>query len=368
MSRIVVTFGLSFLVTLVFMFALRPVAEAVGLVDRPGGRKAHVGEIPIIGGLAMFPGLALGGILGFAAIDQFAFFFSAVLLLVSVGAIDDRFDLPASIRLLAQTCAVLVMMIGADVHVTHIGSVFSDSALNLNGFSGIFTVLIALTAINAFNMFDGSDGIAGIQGFVALLLMAGLCVASMNLTSVPLITGALGCILGFLAFNWPSRFTAPIRCFMGDAGSTMLGFLLAWLSIQLSQGSSAVMSPVTTLWIFTLPLFDFFSSMLRRSIAGRSPFHGDSDHLHHILRRFGLSSRRVAQLILGAGGGFGLMGVAGYSFGVPDTVMFVSWMTLGAIYHMVFGSGLILNRRTVDGSEEATSQSGSYPSLWRREH
>src|SRR4029453_1285243 len=113
MPRIAVYFGLPLLVTILFMFALRPLARGVGLIDRPGGRKMHVGEVPVIGGLAMFGGLAIGSLYSYSAIQGFPFFLTAIALLVLVGALDDRYDLPPSIRFLAQICATLMMVAGA---------------------------------------------------------------------------------------------------------------------------------------------------------------------------------------------------------------------------------------------------------------
>src|SRR6185503_9902952 len=105
MPRIAVYFGLPLLVTVLFMFALRPVARGIGLIDRPGGRKMHVGEVPVIGGLAMTGGLLVGCLYGHQSLQGFPFFLAALLLLVVIGALDDRYDLPASVRFLAQISA-----------------------------------------------------------------------------------------------------------------------------------------------------------------------------------------------------------------------------------------------------------------------
>jgi UDP-GlcNAc:undecaprenyl-phosphate GlcNAc-1-phosphate transferase len=194
---------------------------------------------------------------------------------------------------------------------------------------------------------------------------------------VPLIATLVGCVLAFLFFNWPSARTRSIRAFMGDAGSTMLGFSLAWLSVGLSQGEGRVISPIAVLWIFALPLFDFFSSMVRRVLDGRSPFHGDSEHLHHVLRRSGLSSRRVAQIILLGASILAGIGVGGYLTGVTEGTLFVAWLVAGVTYHMIFGSGLLVRRRVVPREpqpqtmaaaavEDTGNTSGVYPTLWRQ--
>jgi UDP-GlcNAc:undecaprenyl-phosphate GlcNAc-1-phosphate transferase len=365
MSNALVCFSLAFLTTIVFMIALRPLAVGIGLVDRPGGRKQHVGAVPITGGLAMFAGLLVGSLPLLPPTPRFPFFLAGVTLLVTVGVLDDRFDLPALARLLAQATAVLLMIVGADVVVLNLGDALGSGSGWLGGGSGIFTFLIVLTAINALNMFDGSDGVAGGQVLIGLVFLAFLSIMSGTLRQLDLVLCLTGCVLGFLAFNWPSRRTDAIRAFMGDAGSTMLGFSLAWLCVRFSQGENRMMSPIVALWIFALPLYDFFSSFVRRILSGRSPLHGDAAHLHHLLRRFGLNSRQVAQAILLAAAVLSGVGTAGYLLKIPDSVMFAGWLLVGVAYYLVFGSGLVMKRREQARADQELP-SGTYPTLWRQ--
>ncbi|MEQ1579251.1 MAG: MraY family glycosyltransferase [Steroidobacteraceae bacterium] len=365
MPRMLASLTLPLLITVLFMFALRPVARGIGLIDRPGGRKMHEGEVPVIGGLAMFAGLLLGGIYNQQAVEGYYFFLAAVAILVAIGALDDRYDLPPTVRFLAQICAAIVMMAGAEVTVADIGRPFFGGIVELGWMSSLFTLVIVLTAINAFNMFDGSDGIAGIQSLMALIFMGVACFVAEALTYLPILVCLGGCLVGFLIFNWPSKRTKDIRAFMGDAGSTMLGFSLAWISIKLSQEPARVFSPVVTLWIFALPVYDFFSSMVRRVLMGRSPFHGDSEHLHHVLRRLGLRSRQVAQAILLGAAVLAGIGLAGYTSGVPDGLMFFAWVALGIAYFVVFASGRVIRRREVPRDEDGSS-TGVHTTLWKQ--
>ena len=362
MPRIAVYFGLPLLVTILFMFALRPLARGMGLIDRPGGRKMHIGEVPVIGGLAMAGGLAVGALYSYTALEGFAFFLTATALLVFIGALDDRYDLPASVRFLAQMCAALLMVAGADVSAVDLGQPFFGGFVELGWLSTPFSIAIVLTAINAFNMFDGSDGVAGVQALIALLFMGFACFLGGSISCLPIVLVLMGCLLGFLIFNWPSKRTRNVRAFMGDAGSTMLGFSLAWLSLDLSQGPARVMSPVVALWIFALPIYDLFSSMVRRVAQGSSPFHGDSEHLHHLLRRVGCSSCQVAQVVLVASSVFGFIGVGAYLLGIPDGWLFLGWSVLGVGYHIIFGSGLLIPRRESPAADEG-SVSGT---LWKQ--
>jgi UDP-GlcNAc:undecaprenyl-phosphate/decaprenyl-phosphate GlcNAc-1-phosphate transferase len=365
MPGTIINFGLPLLVTVLFMFALRPVARGIGLIDRPGGRKMHVGEVPVIGGLAMMAGLVVGSLYSYESVRGFPFFVAALLVLVLIGALDDRYDLPPSIRILAQLCAALLMVGGADVYALDLGFLMLGGQNVLEWLSVPLTILIVVTSINAFNMFDGSDGVAGIQGIIALLFLGSACLISGQVSHLPMMVALLGCILGFLIFNWPSKRTRSVRAFMGDAGSTMLGFSLAWMSIELSQPPVRAISPVVVLWIFALPIYDLFSSMLRRIQQGRSPFHGDSEHLHHVLRRFGFSSRKVAQIVLIAAALFATAGMTAHMSGVPDGVLCVAWLTMGCVYHVVFGSGMVIRRR-LDLRESETTMTGKYWTIWKQ--
>lgn len=354
---------LPLLATVLFMFALRPVARGLGLIDRPGGRKSHVGEVPVIGGLAMLVGLIVGGILAPGIVERYPYFISAVIILVMVGAVDDRYELPASVRFLAQTCAALIMIYGADFVAQDLGHILFIGTIKLGWFAPIFTLLLVLTAINAFNLFDGSDGVAGVQALVALIFLGFSAVMGGALQSLPLVANLIGVVFGFLLFNWPSQRTLNVRAFMGDAGSTMLGFALAWVSVDLSQGSDPAISPMVVLWIFALPIFDLFSSMVRRMREGRSPFHADSEHFHHILKRLGCSSRRVAQIIMLVSTMLASFGVGGYILGFGDGVLFVGWVIGLISYYFVFASGLVVKRRAEP--RVALEDTGSL-GLWRQ--
>src|SRR5690606_41133707 len=131
MAGIVVHFGLPLLVTILFMCALRPAARGIGLIDRPGGRKMHVGDVPVIGGLAMMGGLLVGSLYSYVSVSGFAFFLTALCVLVLIGALDDRYDLPPSVRFLAQICAALLMVGRAGVAAHDIGRPFFGDVVEL---------------------------------------------------------------------------------------------------------------------------------------------------------------------------------------------------------------------------------------------
>ncbi|MFU8820511.1 MAG: undecaprenyl-phosphate alpha-N-acetylglucosaminyl 1-phosphate transferase [Gammaproteobacteria bacterium] len=322
---------IAFLVTTLLLLAMRPVAHSIGMVDRPGGRKTHVGVVPVIGGICMYLGLAIVlPLLAVPMTSQTAFLVGAGLL-VLVGCIDDRFDIAPNIRLIAQATAALILCLGAGLVVNNLGNLLFFGDIPLGFLAVPFTVLVIISVINAFNMMDGIDGLAG--GVALASLVAAGCAAFLfgDGKGGSLATLAIAVVLAFLLFNFPMPFNRPVRTFMGDAGSTLLGFIVVWVCMRLAHGPEAVISPVTALWIAALPIFDLFISFGRRLRKGQSPLQPDSEHFHHILLRAGLSDRQVLLVMVGTAFLVAMTGILAHRAGVPDGVLFLGLIVLGAL-------------------------------------
>jgi UDP-GlcNAc:undecaprenyl-phosphate GlcNAc-1-phosphate transferase len=138
-----------------------------------------------------------------------------------------------------------------------------------------------------------------------------------------------GAVAAFLIFNIPAKFNRRFRCFMGDTGSTLLGFLLACLCIGISQGSGAKISPTTTLWVVAIPLFELLWTTLRRVLKGRSPFQPDRAHFHHKLLDAGFGVRGAFFVLICIGAALSCAGLAIHYFEVPDAVSFALWLLSG---------------------------------------
>lgn len=338
--------------TVVAMGLLRPLALRIGLTDKPGGRKMHQGEIPLIGGI----GIVIGSMIALAAVRDTAptnpYFIAGLLLLLVIGVLDDRRPLSPHLRLLLQFTAAALAIFGADLTIANLGTPFSATPVTLGLGTIPFTLLMIMTSINAINMCDGSDGVAGsvcLSGFTFLALVAS---ANGAVLMRPLILALLGGVAGFLIFNWPLQSTRGSRVFLGDAGSTTLGFALAWISIELSQQPHTSAPPIVMLWFFTLPIFDFFSCFARRLAHGKSPFTPDREHFHHLLRRH-LSPAQIATLVLAGSAAFSAAGFYGYRYGVGEETLLTIWLALAGLYHAVFGTALVFRRRQAPRPGEA---------------
>lgn len=308
----------SFGLCLLALFALRPLAIALNLIDRPGGRKLHKGNIPVVGGVGMLLGIVLGlGLLSLPGQSSIVLL-AASAIMVTVGLIDDRFELSPWARLLAQVAACGILVYGTGVSVVTLGAPFGQP-INLDGIASyVVTALLMVAAINAFNMLDGMDGLAGALAVVALTAIAVLSAQNGNLVALSISVVILSAVVAFLMSNLPFAFNSNVRCFMGDSGSTLLGLSVAWLCIEVSQNSGSAVRPVTMLWIVALPLFELCWTVIRRSARGIPPFRSDFGHLHHVVQQEGFGVQGTFFIFVVIASVLALIGISLESVGVSD--------------------------------------------------
>ena len=323
-------------VTIILVQVTRRTAPAVGLVDSPTFRKSHNGDIPLVGGIAIFGSLLVAMAFGEMFADHWPFLAAAGLLVV-VGVWDDIFGVSPPVRLMVQSLAVLLMAVAGGVYLADLGEILPVvGVVSLSWMAIPFTVFAGVGVINAFNMSDGVDGLCGTLALVAL---AGLGVAAGmagNTSELMLIAALIGGVVGFLFFNvrLPQRPQASV--FLGDAGSYLLGLAVMYLAIRLSQGPDRAIQPVTALWFCMLPLLDTIGMLLRRLRRGRSPFSPDREHIHHVflLAKFSVTATWIGlALVAILGTAFGLLGVM---VGIPDSVMFAGFLIISVVYYGMF--------------------------------
>jgi UDP-GlcNAc:undecaprenyl-phosphate GlcNAc-1-phosphate transferase len=305
-------FAAAFLLSAGLIVLLRPLAARIGLLDHPGGRKDHGAPTPVIGGLAIavaaaiavayFGGPGTTGPAGVALAE-------AALLLTVVGLIDDRYDVRWYYRLGAQVVAGLILYYVGGVRVEQIGPVLGLSPVSLGVLSAPFTVLATVGLINALNMIDGLDGLAGLQVLCALAMLAAAALYAGNspLSAMLIITG--GAVAGFLAFNLRTPWRPRASVFLGNAGSAVLGLVIAWASFRLTQNAYHPVSPVLAPFLVALPVIDCLVLLVHRSRRHGKPFAADRNHLHHRMLAAGFSVSDIAlglaglSLLIGFGAG-----------------------------------------------------------------
>ena len=312
---IYLTLVVALLTTLAAILLLRPLSRKIGLVDKPGGRKTHSMDTPLIGGLGIYLGLLTGCLLSPDILAHYQSLLLISSLLLLIGLVDDFYPLPALLRMGIQVIAAWLMCTKGENQLISLGSLFSGSELLLGRFSILMTIFATVGVINAINMIDGMDGLSGGMVMICLLFMsiaAGLSGNNPALLGFSMLV--MSCLLGFLLLNYRAPFKKAALIYLGDSGSTLLGFILAWILIEGSQGGSERVIPATVaLWFLAIPLMDTVYLFIARPLTGKSPFEPGTDHLHHLLARHGVAKVKVVLLLYGVGlllGGVGLLFLA----------------------------------------------------------
>jgi UDP-GlcNAc:undecaprenyl-phosphate GlcNAc-1-phosphate transferase len=327
----------SFLITAALLPVLIPVARRSGLLDRPGGRRKHDAPVPAIGGVAIFIGLAAATIWTLDPAPQLFGLGIAALIIAGAGVADDLFRLRWPLRLAAQGLAALVMIYLGGVRIENVGEVLGPFGEPAVGLAIPLTVLATVGIINAVNMIDGVDGLCGLVIFAACLMLGAAAAYAGNETltlALAMLGGALG---GFLLFNMRSPWTPRAKVFLGNAGSELLGLLIACACFRLTQNPAHPVGVHVAPFFLAPALIDCLSVMARRLRAGRSTFHGDRDHLHHLLLDAGFSPSRVAMTIAALSLALGAVAAAALKAHVPAPAFTLAFLALWAAHYAATG-------------------------------
>ena len=274
---------------------LRPIAIYFNLVDIPAGRKQHVGHIPLIGGLSIYVGVLVAILTVYPIHDKLFYLLISSSLILVAGLVDDLRQLGVWVRILIQAIACLIMIKGAGIYVESLGDLFGMGEIHLGQWGIPFTVIGVIGLVNAINMSDGIDGLTGSLALVATLGVFVFESISGNYRLFDFLLVMSVALVPYLLTNLSVVIKRKI--FLGDAGSMFIGFILAWVLIELSQASTAgsisAIEPVNVLWCVALPVIDTFVVIIKRLRAGRSPFAPDRSHFHHMLQDLGLGPRQA---------------------------------------------------------------------------
>lgn len=322
----------TFVIAFAMLFLMRKVARNIGLVDIPSGRKAHTGNVPLVGGISICITIVNYIYSHPAMINHANLYMLCICGLTAVGAIDDRFDLSVKVRILVQTLISLAMIYLAGAEMHSLGNLFGFGVIELGGLSGLVTVLAVIGCINAFNMVDGIDGLLGGLSIVTFGSVGILLSLSGEQSLSYLCLLLVVCMIPYILMNL-GLVGHKRKVFMGDAGSMMIGFTVIWLLIGASQAEgNPMIRPVTALWLIAVPLMDMAAIMIRRVKQGKSPFKPDRDHLHHICQRLGCSPKQTLVLICFIASIFACVGILGEIYNISEYLMLYSFLILFSIY------------------------------------
>jgi UDP-N-acetylmuramyl pentapeptide phosphotransferase/UDP-N-acetylglucosamine-1-phosphate transferase len=287
----VVAFLLAGVITLAMTPTVIKVVLRKGLMDEPdGGRKVHTKRIPTLGGIGIFIGFffacnLIGEFYGYAMDNLFRL---SLVLLLLVGVKDDLIQIAARHKLWFQIAAGVMAMWGSESVITNFGGVFGihDIPVWVGVLVTLFTFVVV---INAYNLIDGADGLAGGLGVV----MSGILGTAFLLNgeyALSLLSFSLaGALIGYLYFNF-----YPAKIFMGDTGSLVVGYTLAYLAVLFVDRVTPnpayainAYAPVLIVALLIVPLYDTMRVFTLRLRKGISPFMPGKEHIHHVLMGYG---------------------------------------------------------------------------------
>lgn len=281
------------------------VSKKKNLMDEPGERSSHDFKIPNLGGVAMFFAIAVSAsIFAYQLFDSYKFLFASLVILLYVGMVDDIVAIKPSRKFLVQLIVASMVVIGSDVRIRNLFGVLGIYEINYY-ISVLVSILTFIAIINAFNLIDGIDGLAGSYGLLCFSLF-GVSYLRLGEYNYPLVIFSItiiGALLGFLYYNLSDK---KRKIFMGDTGSMLVGFLLAFtamcfLDIFIAKPGiyyHLQAAPAIAVGILILPITDTLNVIFIRLSKKRSPFSADKNHIHHKLLKLGFSHKKSTLYIL----------------------------------------------------------------------
>ena len=347
----------AFLVALIATPVVKSLAFKVGAVDVPkDNRRMHDHPIPRMGGLAIYLGFLLSVLLFLDLNAQMRGMLLGATIIVVLGIFDDIYALGAKLKFLIQIGAALVAVLSGNVIETLSNpNVFSSNLYwDLGWLSIPVTVLWIVAITNAVNLIDGLDGLAcGVSTISSMTLLVIALVVSEGDVALLMAALAGGCI-GFLPYNMN-----PAKIFMGDTGSTFLGYILAVVSVNGLFKFYTIISFAVPFLMLGLPIFDTCFAFIRRIAHGQSPMHADRSHVHHRLIDMGLNQKQAVAVLYMISAILGLSAVVLTTSGpVKAMLLLMALCFAGAIAGHIFLSN---NRKDMEKGKASEEQPEESP-------
>lgn len=293
MYDIILAFCTSFLLTFFAIPSIISVARKKHLYDEPGERTSHTVRTPSLGGIAIFAGTVFSIIMWtpFSYFGDLQYILCAFIIIFLIGAKDDIDPISPSKKFAGELFAAAILVFKANVKLTSLYGILGiyEIPYVISILLSIFTILVI---INSFNLIDGINGLSGSIGTLISVTL-GIWFFLIDRVELAIVAFSLaGSVIAFLKYN-----ITPARIFMGDTGSLLLGIVCAILAIQFIEVHNTLgdnpyafkAAPSVAFGILILPLFDTLRVFTTRALKGKSPFHPDRTHIHHLLIDAGLT-------------------------------------------------------------------------------
>ena len=348
----------AFIISLLTTPLAKKLAVKVGAIDMPGkagtasARHLHVSPTPRMGGLAIFLGFFFSVLLFAPMGPKNISMLIGATIIVALGALDDIYDIPAQHKLVVQFAAAAVAVAGGNqIHFFSRLMALNGGHFQLGALSIPATLLWIVLITNAVNLIDGLDGLAAGVSTISCVSLVIIALVYSN-SGVAILTSALagGCI-GFLPYNRP-----PAKIFMGDTGSTLLGYVMAVASIQGLFKFYAIISFVIPFFMLGVPIFDTCFAVIRRLHNGESPFKADREHVHYRLMDMGFSQKQTVAVLYGVSAVLGLTAVVTAASGLSRGLILL--VVLGLAAFVMFKG---LTRREAEQPDEPVEPEAKTP-------
>ncbi len=302
MYNIILAFITAFLLTYRVIPAIIDVAYNKKLYDIPDDRKSHTEIIPRLGGISIFAGLLFSIILWtpFNSLGDLQYILSAFIIIFLIGAKDDIEPVSPLKKFGAQVVAAFILVFQSNVRISELYGIFGIHEIPFLA-SAIFSMFVIIAIINAFNLIDGVNGLAGTIGLLSSIVF-GYLFYEVDRIELSIVAFAMaGSIIAFLNYNY-----TPAKIFMGDTGSLLIGLVSAVLAIKFFEINKEQTNPrlfiqsgpIFAISVLIIPIFDTVRIMSLRILKGKSPFHPDRGHIHHLLLDLGFTHMEVTAILV----------------------------------------------------------------------
>jgi len=301
---LVTAFVLAFYIAYKTFPTILYVVRSKNLMDEPDRRSMHSKRTPTFGGVGIFISLVVVMTIVGAYLNTKILFLTmgGLTILFFLGLKDDLTVLAPSRKFLGQFVTALLLIFFTDTRIVSFSDILDINELPY-WFSIVFTLFVYTLIINAYNLIDGIDGLAGTIVIVASIVFVYLFIEANELSLATIAVALAGATLAFLRFN----FSKSKKIFMGDTGSMIIGYLLAFFTISfIHKAQTEVLmkyhygSPALALAILFYPLIDTFRIFfIRIFILKTSPFKADRNHIHHKFIVIGYSHLLTTIIISG---------------------------------------------------------------------
>jgi UDP-GlcNAc:undecaprenyl-phosphate GlcNAc-1-phosphate transferase len=288
---------INLIIILVFVFLqylliinFNKIAKFLNIYDKPDKvRKKHTYKTSLLGGTLIFISIVFSSFYTFDDFNSFGstklffqneveyvFFIISCFLIYLIGLFDDKYNLSYLVKFFLTICVLVFLLSNNEkLFINNIQLSFYYETINFSKISFLFTILCFLLFINAVNMFDGIDGQVGFYGIVCLVYIISL--TGINYFIITILIS----LISFLYLNLKKK------CFLGDSGTLLLGFVISYLVIKLYNEKILFFADKIFL-IMVIPGIDMFRLFVERIIYKKNPFKGDNNHIHHLfINKFG---------------------------------------------------------------------------------